>query len=305
MSRILHFYYDWTSLNDKQFPRIVREFLDNGADHFVITEDLLLQMIENPERKDFLHKICKDMNVHFSTVHALFGPKWDLNIPNPADREKMLRHQKKGMQISREFGCVTYTIHVGAYHYCYDRIPLETLRPLAHQALETLIPEAEKLGMIIAVENSFEMPNSAKEVIGLTDPFMSSPAIGLCYDTGHANCMASAPWKKMEEYAPYFPVCWWENGVIPEDGALEKMKDRIVTCHIHDNNGYADLHDMPGDGTIDWNALVPELKSCPNMKEYQTEVGLVGGRNWAGVSAAPAGGYSIRRLVDTFRKLGF
>jgi hypothetical protein len=29
------------------------------------------------------------------------------------------------------------------------------------------------------------------------------------------------------------------------------------------------------------------------------------GQNWAGKLLAPTGGYSIRKLTDTFRKLGF
>ena len=83
------------------------------------------------------------------------------------------------------------------------------------------------------------------------------------------------------------------------------MKDQIVTCHIHDNLGLGDLHGMPFDGTINWAELMPKLFSCPRMIDYQTEVNFESGRNWAGELLAPAGGYSIRRLADTFRYLGF
>ena len=62
---------------------------------------------------------------------------------------------------------------------------------------------------------------------------------------------------------------------------------------------------MPFDGTIDWRELMPKLFACPRMIDYQTEVCMKDGENWAGKLLAPPGGYSIRRLTDTFRYLGF
>ena len=297
MDERLHFNYIWAKLDEEGIRRSVREFLDNGANRFVITESLLGQMMEDKGKIEFFRKICKDFHVFFSTVHAPCGKFHDLNIPQKELREGLIRDHIRAMEIAASFDCRTYTVHVGAAPYCYDKYPLETL--------EHLLPAAERIGMIVAVENSFEMPNSAKEVIGLVNHFKGNPAIGVCYDTGHANCMASAPGKDKSKYEPYFPVCWWENGVIWEDNALELLQDQVVTCHIHDNNGYGDLHGMPFDGTIDWSELMPKLAACPRMIDYQTEVCMKDGTNWAGKLLAPPGGYSIRRLTDTFRYLGF
>ena len=303
----LSFNYGWPGLLEQpdRFRAAVREFLDNGVRRFVINSGLLKQMVESQEKADFLHQICKEMDVEFCSVHALDGNDYDLDIPTPERRPAMFRDHIRAMEIASGFGCPTYTIHVGAAFYCYKHIPLTTLRPLALETLEKLLPTAEKLGMVIAVENSFEKPNSAREVIGLVNHFAGNPAIGVCYDTGHAHCMASAPGKDKSKYEPYFPVCWWENGVEWEDDALELLQDQVVTCHIHDNNGYGDLHGMPFDGTIDWRALMPKLFACPRMIDFQTEVCMKDGQNWAGKLLAPPGGYSIRRMVDTFRYLGF
>ena len=305
MDSRLHFNYPWGDLDNRGIRSVVREFLDNGAERFVLTAPLLRQLLDDPERKAFLHHLCNDMNVQFSTVHAFYGEEHDLNINAPERRPEMIREHICAMETAAEFNCRTFTIHVGASYYCYKKVPLETLRPLALEALEKLLPTAEKLGMVIAVENSFEMPNSAKEVLGLVKHFNGHPAVGVCYDTGHAHCMASAPGKDKELYEPYFPQCWWENGVIWEDNALELLKDHVVTCHIHDNTGYGDYHGMPFDGTINWQELMPELFSCPKMIDMQTEVCFADGTNWAGKLLAPPGGYSVRRLTDTFRRLGF
>lgn len=305
MKRELSYYYNWTRLSDEDFYRAVREFIDNGCRRFVITNPLLAQLVESEERIAFLRKLCSEMEVEFTSVHALFGRNYDLNCTDPATREKMFVTHSKAMEIAASFGCKTYAIHVGAAEYCYDHVPLDVLRPLAIDAVERLLPAAEKTGMVIAVENSQEPSNTAAEVIKIIAPFKDHPNVGVCYDTGHANMLASAPGKTFDQYQPYMAKCWWETGIQHEDNALAMLKEHIVTCHIHDNLGLGDQHGMPFDGTIDWRKLMPELFSCPRMIDYQTEVCLDAGTNWAGPLLAPAGGYSIRRLAETFRYLGF
>ena len=305
MEKHLHYYYRWQKLSREEFYRTMREFVDNSCHHFVITDEMLKNMLLDPEQVEFLKGVCKDMQVEFSCVHGLDGRGFDMNTVDPDRWQGMVNDHIKAMNIAAEFKCRSYVVHVGAAHYCYDRVPLDVLRNLALKTLERLLPEAEKLNMVIAVENSFEKPNSAKEVMGLINHFGNHPNMGACYDTGHANCMASAPGKTLDKYEPYFEKCWWENGVEQEDNALETMQSQIVTCHIHDNNGYGDLHGMPFDGTINWDELIPKLKNCPRMESYQTEVVFDYGENWAGKLLAPIGGYSVRRLADTFRKLGF
>lgn len=305
MKKNLSFYYNWTSLSDEAFYKTVREFVDNGCRRFVITAGLIEELVKSDEKVKFLRKLCSDMEVEFTSVHAPYGKGHDLNFTDMEKRPAMFAHHSKAMEVAASFGCKTYAIHVGAAEYCYDHIPLEVLRPLAIDGVEQLLPTAEKTGMIIAVENSQEPSNTAAEVLKIVTPFGDHPNVGVCYDTGHANMLASAPGKLLEQYAPYMFRCWWEEGIIQEDNALEALQSRIVTCHIHDNDGFADLHAMPFDGTINWAELMPKLFACPRMIDYQTEVCMDSGSNWAGKLLAPEGGYSIRRLADTFRYLGF
>ena len=304
----LSYYYDWTPVfaDPAAFRAVIREFLDNGVSRFVIDDKILYQMVLDPEKIAFLHQICKEMEVDFCSVHGMAGPKFELNIPDAEMRETMFRGHIRAMEIASDFGCRTYVVHVGSSeNYGKKHMPLSVLRPLALDTLEKLVPAAEKNGMTIAVENVFGCPDSTDEVLGLVSHFGGSPAIGVCYDTGHANCMAPAPDKDKALYPEYILRRWWETGVIQEDRALEKLRDYVVTCHIHDNKGYRDQHGMPFDGTINWRELMPKLFDCPGMIDFQTEVVLEDGKNWAGPLLAPVGGYSIRRLADTFRYLGF
>lgn len=298
------FNYHWRLLSEEMFPRIIREFLDHGICRFVFDDGMIKKALAEPAALAFFRKIARNMGVEFVAMHGPFGPEFDLNLTEPERRPGMIRDHIRAMETAAEFGSKTYTIHVGAYHHCTLRIPVPRLRETALDSLEKLVPEAERIGIVLAVENSFEPTNSAREVFGLVNRFRGNPAIGVCYDTGHANCMAPSPAKDPRNYPEYQKRSWWENGIIEEDGALELLREHVVTVHIHDNDGYADLHAMPGDGTIDWNTLMPRLRNCPRMLELQTEVNLLGGTNWAGVSPAPAGGYSIKRLAETFHALG-
>ena len=301
----LSYYYDWTSVSDDPaaFRAVIREFLDNGVCRFVIDDKLLIQMLNDPEKITFLHQLCKEMEVQFCSVHGMAGPDYELTIPEGEKRENMIRGHIRAMETAAEFGCRTYVVHVGSsFYYSKLHLPLTVLRPLAVDTLEKLIPAAEKTGMVIAVENVFGCPDSPDEVLGMVRHFNGDPAVGICYDTGHANCMSA---KDLTPYPDYILKRWWETGLIQEDHALEKLRDHVVTCHIHDNNGYRDQHGMPFDGTIDWRELMPKLFGCPRMIDFQTEVVLQAGENWAGPLLAPPGGYSIRRLTDTFRYLGF
>ena len=238
-------------------------------------------------------------------MHAICGRDDDLDTINGAQRPRMISDHIRSLQIAADFGSKTYTVHPGAFYHVIEgfHTPLETLRKNTLEAMDALVPVAEKCGVVIAVENSFEPPNSPDEVLYYVNHYSSSPAVGVCYDTGHANIMAPFPGKNPALYESYMPSSWWENGIIEEPAAFDKLMPHIVTTHIHDNNGYGDLHSMPFDGNIDWKQLMPRLKSCPRMLEYQTEICFSWGRNWAGRLPAPKGGYSIKSQVETFRKL--
>ena len=308
----LYYNYDWSSFPDALMPRIIREFHDNGANHFVFTTSLLQRALNEPDFIGFLKNLEHEYGIKFGAMHALFSEneKTGLSLPDPELRPAMLETYIKSLQIASEFEMNTVTVHSDAYFYVHNHTPLEKTRPFFQESLEILLPQAEKYGVIIAIENCFEKPNSAKEIVNFAAPYAGNPHLGFCYDTGHANIMSMAPWKDKAMYGKVYPIPgfwtlereWWE-GIEFENDAFEKMKDNIVTCHIHDNNGYNDLHGMPYDGTIDWTTLLPNLRACPRMVEYQTEICYAHGFNWAGPLLAPKGGYSIKQVVETFQKM--
>ena len=148
MKKDLKCYYNWSALDEKQFYNTVREFVDNGFRKFVITAPLLRQMIDSEERLKLVKQICHDMDVEFSAVHGIWG-KWsgDLNCTNKDCWDSMYEDHIKGMTIASEFGCKSYTVHVGAAEYCYDHVPIDVLRSLAIAGVEKLLPAARTVWM--------------------------------------------------------------------------------------------------------------------------------------------------------------
>ena len=306
MKHDLIYYFPWYQFTREQMPAMIRECQDWGIRRFVFTNDLVQKCMEDPSWIDFLHSLERSFGVQFLSMHAPFGPNYDMNIIDRERRPGMIKDHIRCMEIAAEFGCQTYTIHIGAYHYIVGLSSLQESHDLAAETLAALVPAAEKIGITLAVENSFEPTNAAREVLALVEPYTGNPAVGVCFDTGHANIMRMYPGKRADRYRSYMHDCWHESGVLPENDALEILYKHIVTTHMHDNDGYGDLHAMPGDGDADWQTLIPKLCACPRMMEMQTEVSLYSsGINWAGELLAPMGGYSVKRLVETFRDLGF
>lgn len=100
-------------------------------------------------------------------------------------------------------------------------------------------------GVRLAFENSgrtgIAMMRRAIEFIGAD---LESIGMGICIDTGHANRSIPLDGVPAQEY-------------------LREFRDIIIEVHVNDNLGGDDLHLPPGQGNIDWNAVMPELHALP------------------------------------------
>ena len=259
-------------VTDEWLPIVFAEFAANGAENMVINELMAARFLTDPRFFGTLDRIARGAGVKLFEIHAPFGECWDLNCSVQARRDTMLQDHIRVMRYAAEIGCKTYVIHVGAWDCIFRlEVSLERMRELALASLEVLLPEAEKLGIILAVENSFEMSNSTDEVLGLITRF-DSPFIGCCFDAGHANFMAPARDGKPKVYPKYMLEQSWRGNLIQEPAALEKLLPHIVTCHLHDNNGLGDDHQLPGNGTTNWEEVMPKLLKAPRLVSCQSEV---------------------------------
>jgi sugar phosphate isomerase/epimerase len=93
-----------------------------------------------------------------------------------------------------------------------------------------LAERAEKRGVDIALENLRKL-----EHLEYAYSNVDSPRFKFCYDSGHENCRTRGA------------------------DLLEKYADRLCALHLHDNDGTADQHRIPGEGTVDWKRVKTAL----------------------------------------------
>jgi len=281
-------FYPFESVPDALLPAVFTEFRDNGVDNLVFTDWFCKRLLKEHSFFSVLKRHCYNIGVKLLEMHAPFGESFDLACGSPARRPGMVQDHITCMRYAAEIGCRTYTIHIGAFDSVYLDLPTEQVRPRALSALEQIVPEAEKLGIVIAVENAFERCNTPDEVMYYVNA-VNSPAVGCCFDSGHANVMA--PGKQQAQYGAHMHRVW-QGDVVFYPQAFEKMAPAMVTCHLHDNDGFSDQHMIPGSGTIDWQELTEKLLTrTPRLLSIQSEVN------------AASTGTSIRQLSGKFREL--
>lgn len=107
------------------------------------------------------------------------------------------------------------------------------------ESLQELLPDVEKTGVGLMIENLPGDYNSAAQLGELLDRM---PELGLHLDIGHANLQV--PYNTTEEI-------------------LEAHGKRLKHVHLHDNKGgHADLHLPLGAGTVDLRRSLEALQTC-------------------------------------------
>ena len=282
-------YFNWVDYPDKVWNNLISEFKAHGVDRFVLTEGMLKNCLNDPWGLTKIKVKTVKQQISFGDAHLPYGQPYDLCCSEKGRRPWMLEDQKRAMACAAELGCKTCTIHIGAYESVNYKTPNSELRPHVVDSLGILIEEAEKLDIILAIENSYERSNATGEILYYMSCF-DNPHLGVCYDSGHACLMTDFPGKSREKYFAPMDSAWGDVVECYPD-ALGDLLPHIVTCHLHDNDGYSDAHQMPGDGRINWPELIAKLRTAPRLVSMQSEVSV-------GKYA-----YSIRRLTETFKEI--
>ena len=282
--------FDFEHVSDKMRPYIMEEFSSAGAKHLVLSDTLIKRIINQSGFEDTLLKEISDAGMSFCDAHAPFSAAQDLNCPYDTKRSMMVSRLKLALEICSFMKVDTITIHVGNNHYeGTSHIPDEVHINWIKEALSQLLPAAEKLGITICIENIWFSINTP-DVLNSIKAEFPTPALGFCYDSGHANIMDNG---RLQSTGNAW-TGWQASGKdVPlwEDKALEKMLPHVVNCHLHDNDGTRDAHTLPGKGNINWEHIIKLLKTAPRLKVIQSEVIPV------------HSGIYVRELVEKFNEL--
>ena len=167
--------------------------------------------------------------------------------------------------ITVEADCVGHSNYI---HEVVEGIPFDQLHENILRSLEELLVTAEKHGIVLAIENAYNICNTADKLVAAAKYF-DSPYLGVCYDAGHANLVHPA-FKNCN--TPSVDYYWYSHDKVEwDDKMLEKMLPYVVCCHLQDNDGIGDKHWLPGRGNIDWAHIMGLLNKAPRLNSFQCE----------------------------------
>lgn len=263
------YYMDWSKPAVYR-PALMSEFADNGAENVVFDSNLVGWIASDAS---FRRQLVKDMDrtgLKFVDGHAAYSAESTFTAPDEL-RGMVIARSMLTLAIMADFGVKNCCFHVGKASE-YQGMTVEEGRRNVRLALDAVLPYAEKLGVVIGLENIFHPLNNSAHVVELIKEY-DSPNLGICFDCGHANIMENGKNNpNCVMYNRWGLVGFKPEEIIWETDVLGAFLPYIVMCHLHDNDGVTDQHLLPGSGTVDFKKVLSRLKDAPRLTTMQSEV---------------------------------
>ena len=221
------------------------------------------------DSRQTLRELRRTIEENGASLVTLNGPNVDLNIA--AATEEMRRYSvnlNSGyLRIAAELNAQALIIGPGKPNPLFP-LPPEKMEPYFFEALDVLLPLAERDGTKLWVEN---MPFA---FLPDADSLMASLArygadeIGVCYDVANAHFIGEDP-------------------VV----GFARVGERLRLVHLSDTNQRAYRHDPVGEGDVDFGAVMAgigtlELKQVPMLEIISREADRDIARSIVSLSAA-------------------
>ena len=171
------------------------------------------------------------------SFHAPFADDIDISSLEPTRREHALAEILRAVEAAASLGVHYFVIHPGPEN---GDIPSREERMLRIEnvcsILERVAARCSEVGIQCVLENKLPhlMFGQSADLLWILT-CLKGNRVGACLDTGHAH-LAGELYPLVHKMAPYLRL-----------------------LHVHDNKGHGDDHLPPGDGRIDWTALLKEL----------------------------------------------
>jgi sugar phosphate isomerase/epimerase len=171
------------------------------------------------------------------SFHAPFADDIDISSLETGCREHALAEILRAVEAAASLGVHYFVIHPGPEN---GDIPSREERMLRIEnvcsILERVAARCSEVGIQCVLENKLPhlMFGQSADLLWILT-CLKGNRVGACLDTGHAH-LAGELYPLVHKMAPYLRL-----------------------LHVHDNKGHGDDHLPPGDGRIDWTALLKEL----------------------------------------------
>jgi sugar phosphate isomerase/epimerase len=205
----------------------------------------MIEVVFSPSHLDYRDsKAVQEAALRIETLgmeaysfHAPFGNDIDISSPDLARREYALDEILRAVEAAAVLGVHYFVIHPGPEN---ADIPSREERLLRIEnvcsVLTSVALRCSELGIQCVLENKLPhlLFGQSSDLVWILASFEAN-TVGACLDTGHAH-LAGDLHQLVVKMAPYLRL-----------------------LHVHDNKGHGDDHLPPGDGRIDWTALLKEL----------------------------------------------
>ncbi|MBE6645230.1 MAG: sugar phosphate isomerase/epimerase [Ruminococcaceae bacterium] len=190
--------------------------------------------------------LAKKYGVELWSMHLPFGPFSVLDLSNPDLAGYTVEYYAELVRKGAEIGVKIFVIHPSGEPIKdeYRKIRMDT----AKQSLAALAEIALQYGATIAVENLPRtcLGRNSEEIAELLS---AHTALRACFDTNHL--LAEKPVDFMRE-----------------------IGDKIITVHISDYDFVNERHWLPGEGKVDWCALLAAFREIGYSGAWIYEVEL-------------------------------
>lgn len=167
--------------------------------------------------------------------------------------ESMIPMLIKEIELTKVLNCKVCVLHL------YIGQNREVSHTCNIQLLSKLIPVAEKNGIILAIENTYDGESYGDSYICTYEDFVfymdyfKTPSLGICLDTGHAVIRKEDPVE-----------------------LFKKLKKHIVALHLHTTTENIDMHaipfTLPYGEKIDWYELYKEISDSEYPGTFNLEL---------------------------------
>ncbi len=157
----------------------------------------------------------------------------------PSLREASLNEVLNSLDVAAELGCLKVVLHP-SYIGGLSVFVLDKAREYALEGLDAIMERADKLGLLLCLENLFPRTHSLAKPEDFTEIFEKFPILKLTLDIGHAH-IGDKEGRRALDFIKMFP-------------------DRISHIHASDNFGEEDDHLPVGTGTVNFPEIIKALK---------------------------------------------
>jgi sugar phosphate isomerase/epimerase len=195
-----------------------------------------------------LRKSVEDAGLRVWSVHSMFGAQYSISSPDSDIRANGVKWIAGAARVAHSLGAGIVVVHSGDSQP--DDQSDEEAEALAVASMKEVLTVCDGLPVRFAIEN---LPsgyiNSTAESLMRVVSQLPEDRVGVCFDSGHAH-------------------------ITGEDEAIvEQASARVITTHLHDNDGNGDQHYLPGIGSVDWEAACRALSASTWDGPLMFEVG--------------------------------